>query len=46
MEVLIGLLIAVVVYFVAGLIVPAPWPLVLAIVAALVYVFGMPQLRR
>ena len=46
MEVLIALLIAVATYFVAGLLVPAPWPLVLAVIAALVYVFGAPQLRR
>ena len=46
MEVLIALLIAVVTYFVAGLIVPAPWPLILAIIAVLVYVFGVPAVRR
>ena len=46
MEILIALLVAVVVYLLAGLLFPAPWPLVLAIVAVVAYLFGIPSIRR
>lgn len=46
MEILIALLVAVVVYLLAGLLFSAPWPLVLSIVAFAAYLFGMPSIRR